>query len=898
MTTPLRSALVGALLASLSLGSTTTTAADVLRTLWRGQWVNYTERGDHAVVEGDIIIGGKDQIRAATLAAEAALASPGSDVGKALVVDSDLGLWKRAASGIVEVPYVIEAGNSTTIAAAITEINRLLQGTLQWVPRGDQVDYVAFNIATPNAGFCASALGRTGGRQTVVGDPACDVSVLIHELGHAMGLLHVQADVNTAPFIDVRLDRIPPNWRSQSAQQFFSRTLNGYDYASIMHYGRTGFVAYADPINTETKPPGIDIGYPATYSTSDVDALKRLYGSAPIATTVVTHPAGLNLVVDGITVTTPVTFNWPLGSVHRLWAPPGLQSLNGYQFGFGRWSQDAGSAPSPQLTWQVIAGDGTLGAPVAAPLSTVLTANFVRLMTVALPPTSQSGGTATVMPRGSVWPGTTNLFPQYSVFDIHAVSSTGYKTYMTSAAPTYVYGGGLGPSPDTTFLLAPAPAHSIGVGFHSGNSIAVEVTGGGMTDNLAITATPPVGAATRTLAPRLSRDTPGIWKYAVTSPQVFSDAARYVVDGIDGLDNAQTGEVAMPTSGSRTVSIRAHKEWTVYKQVIPGCAATISLNNVGAYTAFGTALTATVNPLTAAPFLGWSGSVSGVAPTIASTVDNVMPEFVATFNVVAQPLTLATILPPNFGDDAVSSTITLSGTGFTADTRVSVNAVLLTPQFIDSNTLRLTVSRANLPFVGRLPVYVYNRLSTTCPVNSNSVALDVLPAGQKVALSLTEYYHAGLDYYFLTGRDSDKALLDQVAAWVRTGKEIKVFAKPNLSTQPLERHYFDKVARAGSRGSHFFTALPSDQVSLATLNPTNQQIEAKPFLEGVEGYAVPTMPSGQCPAGTSPIYRAFKGAPRYVDDGNHRFSTSLAQHQDMVNRLGWTDEGIVFCGIL
>ena len=282
VTTHFRPVLVGGLLMCLLLGSTATNAADVLRTLWRGQWVNYTERGDHAVVEGDIIIGGKDQIRAATLAVEAALADPGRDDGKALVVDSDLGLWKRAASGIVEVPYVIEAGNSTTIAAAITEINRLLQGTLQWVPRGAQVDYVAFNIATPNAGFCASALGRTGGRQTVIGDPVCDVGVLIHELGHAMGLLHVQADVNTVPFIDVRLNRIPPNWRSQSDQQFFSRTLNGYDYASIMHYGRTGFVAYADPINTETKPPGIDIGYPATYSTSDVDALKRLYGSAPL----------------------------------------------------------------------------------------------------------------------------------------------------------------------------------------------------------------------------------------------------------------------------------------------------------------------------------------------------------------------------------------------------------------------------------------------------------------------------------------------------------------------------------------------------------------------------------------------------------------------------------------
>jgi len=55
--------------------------------------------------------------------------------------------------------------------------------------------------------------------------------------------------------------------------------------------------------------------------------------------------------------------------------------------------------------------------------------------------------------------------------------------------------------------------------------------------------------------------------------------------------------------------------------------------------------------------------------------------------------------------------------------------------------------------------------------------------------------------------------------------------------------------------------------------------------------------TGACPAGTTPVYRTFKGPPRYVDDGNHRFSTNLAQHQDMVNRLGWIDEGIVFCGL-
>ena len=895
--------LIGAALAFAIVIPSTSQANEVLRTMWRGQWVNYVERGDYAVVEGDIIIGGKDRVRAATLELERALVDGGTAMEKsstkALTVDSDFGLWTRAASGIVEVPYVIEVGDNAAITAIIAAVNRALAGAIQWVPRVAQVDYVAFNFATPNAGFCASALGRSGGRQTISGDTACSGAsgVVIHEMGHAMGLLHVQADVNTRPFIDTRLSRIDPQFRSQSDQQFYSRTLNGYDYASIMHYGRTDFSVYPDLITTETKPQGIDVGQRVTFSASDADALKRMAGAVPAATTVVTHPAGLSVVVDGVVVTTPATFNWPMGSVHRVWAPPGVQTLDGAQFGFGRWSHDASPTPSTQLTWQVIAGDGTLGAPLAAPLSTVLTANFVRLMSVAMPQATQSGGTVNVTPRSSVWPGTTDLFPQYSSFDIRAAANAGFQSYFSSAGPTVVYGGGLGPSPNTTFLLFPAPTHSIGAAFHSGNSIAVAVTGGGMTDNMTITATPPGGTATRTIAPRLSRDTAGIWKYAVASPQAFSSVGRYVVDGIDGLDNATTGEVTMPTSGSRTVTIRAHKEWRVYKQSIPGCAATITVNNTGTYTAFGTPLTATVNPLTPALFLGWSGSVSGTAPTITANVDDVLPEFIATFNTVAQPLTLTGILPPNFADDAATSIITLTGTGFTAETRVSINSVLITPTFVDGNTLRLTLSRADLPFVGRLPVYVFNRLSTSCPVNSNSVALDVLPAGQKVATVLTEFYNAALDYYFLTGRDADKTLLDTVPAFARTGKEIKVFAKPNLSTQPLERHYFNKVAKNASRGSHFFTALPSDQVLLAGLNPTNLPLDAKPFLEGVEGYAVPKLASNLCPAGTAPIYRAFKGAPRYVDDGNHRFSTSLTQHQDMVTRLGWIDEGVVFCGV-
>ncbi len=896
--------LMAAALIGTILPTGVATADELLQAHWRGRWVNYVERAGYAVVEGDIIIGSAERVKADTLALRQRLANAGgvtvpvTESIKALTVDSDLGLWRKAASGIVEVPYTIEAGDNAAIAAAVTEANRALAGIVRWVPRAAETDYVAFNLASPGAGSCASALGRAGGRQTIVGEPACPAGVLLHEMGHAMGLLHVQQDVDPAPFIETRLSRIPPTWRSQSDQTFYSRTLNGYDYASIMHYSRFGFNAYTDLITMETRPAGIDVGSRVTYSTADADALARLYATAPMATTVVTHPAGLDVVIDGVRVTTPVTFQWPIGSVHRLWAPDELQTQNDFSFGFARWSQDASAAPSRLLTWQVIAGDGTLGAPVSAPLTTVLTANFSRLTRVSSTAATQTGGTVTVTPRAAPWRGTSNLYPQYSIFDIRAVAAPGYKNYFTATGSAYVFGGGTGVRPDVSLLLFPTPDNTIGAAFHAGNSIAVDVQADGQLEGVVASISPPGGGSSGGIVPRLLRDTAGTWRVTASTPQPLTLSSRYAIDGIDGLDNAATGEVAMPTGGSRTVTIRAHKEWITYRQVIPSCAATMTLSDTASYVRYGSTVSATLAPVvgvTSANFLGWSGIASGRALTSGATIGDVMPEFVATFNTVPVALTLTSITPSNFGDDAATSTLTLSGTGFSAETRVSINRVLLTPQYVDANTLKITLTRASLPFVGRLPVYVYNPLAVGCPVNSNSVALDVLPAGQKVARALTEYYHAGLDYYFLTGRDGDKAALDQVPAWARTGKEIRVFATPNLRTSPLERHYFAEVARGGTRGSHFFTALASDQLILSGLNPTNQPQPVKPFLEGVEGYAVLPDATGKCPAGTAPIYRAFKGPPRYVDDGNHRFSTSLAQHQDMVTRLGWADEGIAFC---
>jgi hypothetical protein len=221
-------------------------ASERFRTLWHGQWIDYVEVGDFAIADGDIIIGPKDTVRAWSLAVERDLHHT-ETTRKALTIDNAGRLWLRAASGVVEVPYTVEAGNAANIAAAVAEVNRVMAGVLQWVPRTGQTDYVAFNATAANSGACASSVGRVGGRQQITGDPECGVSTFVHEMGHAIGLWHVQQDASANAFVELKLDRMDPSKRVNNQPIFGTRTIDGYDYGSIMHYSRTSFPAASAP---------------------------------------------------------------------------------------------------------------------------------------------------------------------------------------------------------------------------------------------------------------------------------------------------------------------------------------------------------------------------------------------------------------------------------------------------------------------------------------------------------------------------------------------------------------------------------------------------------------------------------------------------------------------------
>ena len=206
------------------------------------------------------------------------------------------------------------------------------------------------------------------------------------------------------------------------------RSATPYDFASIMHYGSSGFASEGED-TLETIPPGIAIGQRTGFSVADLEGVRRLYGAPAQQVTVTSFPAGLTVLVDGVATLTPATFNWGIGSSHVLDVAASAQAMNGAALVFARWNVDRLGDLASRRVISVIAGDGTMTAPTTQPAVSTYTASFVRNKEVRLTTSGNRvgvGGSVVATPSPSALPGVTGTYyRERQAFSLDAVPNAG-----------------------------------------------------------------------------------------------------------------------------------------------------------------------------------------------------------------------------------------------------------------------------------------------------------------------------------------------------------------------------------------------------------------------------------------------------------------------------------------
>ncbi|KAG8184408.1 hypothetical protein JTE90_004580 [Oedothorax gibbosus] len=121
------------------------------------------------------------------------------------------------------------------------------------------IDLSYLRFRTDQSG-CWSLVGRQNkffqGQDVSIG-PGCErIPVIVHEVGHAIGMYHEQSRIDRDGYITILWNNIPSGMTSQFSTGIeFSRGVE-YDYTSVMHYGSMAFTKQLFERNTiVTKNP-------------------------------------------------------------------------------------------------------------------------------------------------------------------------------------------------------------------------------------------------------------------------------------------------------------------------------------------------------------------------------------------------------------------------------------------------------------------------------------------------------------------------------------------------------------------------------------------------------------------------------------------------------------------
>ena len=670
----------------------------------------------------------------------------GSVHSASLTIALDQYLWPKI-DGVATVPYLIDANsdpNATPkIDAAIAIFNADFAGVIQWVPWTSSMgpDYVDIDLsASDTSGVCEAEEGYEAmAAQPMGGSTDCSVGTILHEMGHVIGLWHEQSRPDRASYVDVTYANVVKgSWGNFLSQPQDEQILGAYDYASVMEYTPYAFTRDGAPV-IETIPAGMPLagfeGVPAQagasgnpslpnfdYSAGDKEAILRLYGAAPKSVTVTSNPVGLSVTVDGVTVTTPQTYAWPLYSTHTLDVPAGVQSLAGYilysnpavaatfYYTYGRWSDSTQQSHSITAT----PGNGSPVFPTDAPQVATYSANFIQLVPYAASVWPSGSGTVSVSPQPQSYAGAPGLlfFVARQQATLTAAAASGWSFYSFNNGPFWLPGG-LGANPKSLYVPDSGNPVDTTVYFSDTPVYAVDVAPGGFSANLSATVDSGFVYTPRNFSPSYDSGwTAGsTHTLAVDALQYPSSAnSRYGFSKwSDG--GAITHSITLPATSAKYTAtvVPQYRPATNFSYPPCGGGATIapaSPTGDGFYpTGQLLALTATADA--GWTFAGWTYDVLGSANPANLTADG-ETLVDANFNTMAAVLMLTGTKPASATAGEAGFELTIEGTGFTPASLVYANGSYRSATYASANILKVPLTSADLASPGAFSVFVEN----------------------------------------------------------------------------------------------------------------------------------------------------------------------------------------------
>ncbi|RLJ80450.1 M12 family metallopeptidase [Pedobacter alluvionis] len=233
--------------------------------------VSINNKGEY-VVGGDVILS-KDQI--------AYLEYNKVGSGKETTPRSTFtGEYQKLWPGGIIYYVINDASHSSDILNAMSDWEA--STPIRFVQRTNQANYVNFQGAPPNGGG-DSQLGMVGGQQLIRLSAGADKSTVIHEIGHAVGLMHEQTRTDRDQYINIDFSNINNDWKDQyKTYDVLGRSgfqIGTFDYNSVMLYPSSVPEARVGS-NTSpqmTRKNGTTWGYNSYLSQGDIDGVNYLY---------------------------------------------------------------------------------------------------------------------------------------------------------------------------------------------------------------------------------------------------------------------------------------------------------------------------------------------------------------------------------------------------------------------------------------------------------------------------------------------------------------------------------------------------------------------------------------------------------------------------------------------